>query len=106
NEVKIEVDRIDIDRVLTEIRGDHLKVHIEGNRGIRNAEVKVYITFKELEGLHAGSGAYVILEDDLEASSFDASSSSGANLKLEGKVRAKEMILDVSMWCIPLRRSY
>jgi len=96
NEVKIEVDNIDIDRVMTEIKGDHLKVHIEGNNRLRNVEVKVYITFQELEGLHAGSGAYVILEDDVESNSFDASTGSGANLKLEGRVRAERMNLDAS----------
>ncbi|MEN0050683.1 MAG: head GIN domain-containing protein [Bacteroidota bacterium] len=96
NEVKIEAENIDIDRVLTEIKGDQLKVHLEGNNWRRNPEVRVYITFRELEGLHASSGAYVILQDDVESSSFDASSSSGANLKLEATVKAKDFYVDAS----------
>lgn len=96
NEVKIEVDNIDIDRVLTEIKGDRLKVHLDGNNWRRNPEVKVYITFTDLEALHASSGAYVILEDDVESASFDASSSSGANLKLEARVKAREIYVDAS----------
>ncbi|MEM8523246.1 MAG: head GIN domain-containing protein [Bacteroidota bacterium] len=96
NEVKIEADNISIDRVLTEVRGDRLKVHLDGNNWRRNPEVRVYITFKELEGLHAGLGAKVILEDDVEADVFDASTGSGANMKLEGRIRAKDMSLDAS----------
>lgn len=98
NEIKIEAENIDLDRIITEIKGDELKIHIDNDWKMsnRNINVKVYLTFTDLEELHASSGAYVVLEDDVTANSFEAKSSSGAQLKITATVRAKEMMIDAS----------
>ncbi|MEM9884689.1 MAG: head GIN domain-containing protein [Bacteroidota bacterium] len=98
NKIKIEAENIDLNLVRTDIRGDELRIHIENDwkRKNRNIDVKVYLTFTDLEALDANSGAYVILEDEITSNSFDASVGSGANIKVEKTIHAKEMDIDAS----------
>ncbi|MEM0993551.1 MAG: head GIN domain-containing protein [Bacteroidota bacterium] len=98
NRIKIEAENIALDLIRTDIRGDELRIHIgnDWKRKNRNINVKVYLTFTDLEALHANSGAYVILEDEITSNSFDASVGSGANIKAEETIHAKEMDIDAS----------
>ena len=93
-EARVVSENIDIDEVLTEVRGDRLKIHLEGNN-YRNVNVQVYVSYKQLSALGASSAASIEAEDPIEASGdFDVDVSSAGEIK--AAISADEMTLDAS----------
>lgn len=101
NQVEIEVDNVDLDNIITEVRGGKLVVKVEQNfwKNIlgksRNRDVDVVITYTEdLEGLSISSGARVETDGAIETRDIEISCSSGANGDIE--VEASEVEISVS----------
>jgi hypothetical protein len=98
--------------VLTEVSGSYLKVHMkDGNH--RNIDVKVYVTYVQLDKLSASSAGSIYsdgsikatnmevnassagtIEVTVEANALNASSSSAGDIELKGKV--KTIIVEAS----------
>ncbi len=91
--VKVEASGIDLDEVLTEIYGDRLKIHLEGNR-YRNPSVKVYVTYVSLESIAASSAATVTADGIIKADRMDIDVSSAADVEV--KVEVNELTLSAS----------
>lgn len=91
-EARVVVDDIELDRVLTEVSGGRLKIHIDSDNkwGRRNNyDVDVYVTYKSLEALSASSAASIESEGTIQASGdFDVDVSSA------GEIRAKIVGID------------
>jgi len=90
-EAKIIARNIDLDEILTEVSGGHLKVHLEGNNH-NNINVSIDVTFVSLEGIYASSAADIKSSSVIEASNLKIKASSAADIDLEIKVST----LDVS----------
>jgi len=82
--ITITTSNIDIDRVVTEVRGDILRIYLDGNR-FRNIEVKITVVYKELRGIIVQSTAQIYSKSTIKADDFsiDVSSAGSADLKIE-----------------------
>ncbi len=80
--VTVETEDIDIDRVITEVSGTTLKIHLDGynNRGY---DITVYVTFVELEEISASSAASIFVESVVRARDLELSSSSAGDIEIE-----------------------
>jgi len=90
---KIEVKGIDLDEVLTETSGSKLRIHLErGNH--RNVDVKIWLTYVNLEEIDISSAASVQTESVLRADNLKVEASSAGDGKLE--VDVNELRVEVS----------
>lgn len=91
---RIEAEGIALDRVLTEVDGGTLKIHLEGDNH-RNVDVKVFVTYVNLDGLKASSAASLKVDGQVNTKgNFDISCSSAGSI--EASVNADEVDIDVS----------
>ena len=79
--IKIETERGGADRVVTELSGRTLKVHFEGNSS-RSRDVKLYVTFVNLNEIYASSAAGVYSKSIIESNDLEISVSSAATVEL------------------------
>ncbi|HRI80065.1 MAG TPA: head GIN domain-containing protein [Cyclobacteriaceae bacterium] len=79
--VKVETTGLSVDRVLTEVSGGALKIHMkEGNyRG--KTDVKVYVTYVDLEKISASSASNMFSDGVIKAKSLEIHVSSAANIE-------------------------
>jgi hypothetical protein len=103
---------IDMEDILTEVSGNGLRIHLKGN-SYRNIDVRIELTYRELDEISISSAARVVASEAITASSLeiDVSSagkgelnldagnveievSSAGNLELTGK--ADRLEIDVS----------
>lgn len=91
--VKVEVKGIDLDEVITEVSGGRLKVYLDNGR-YRNHVVKVYVTYRELDGISASSASSVFSEETIKADNFEINVSSAADVELA--LDANEVVVSVS----------
>ncbi len=80
--VEVEVSGIDMDEVITEVRGGRLKVYLSGN-WYRNHSVKVYVTFVNLEEISASSASTVYGEGVIKGERLEIGVSSAADVEVE-----------------------
>lgn len=91
--VRVEVDGIDLDDVITEVSGGRLQIHLDrGN--FRNVHVKVYVTYTSLNGISVSSAADVYSESVIKSEELDLSASSAGSMELE--VDVNELSISVS----------
>lgn len=90
---RVEVERVDLDDVLTEVAGGYLKVHMRDGNYRNRGTVKVYVTYVTLERISASSAANVFSEGTIKAGTLDVAASSAASVELA--VDAEEMSVDV-----------
>ena len=95
NVITIEASGVNPEKIITEVRGDVLKVYMEkGN--YRNVQATVYITYENLEAIsHSGSGN-MICKSDLAAPEFTMSNSGSGNLKSQGNIKAEHLSFSLS----------
>lgn len=96
NSIELEVDRFDIDRVLTEVRGDRLIVQLKRNsfsNRNRGRRIKAYLTYTEdMEAIVASTAAEIVFEDMIKSSRLKINTSTSG--QVEAKVQVK--FLDTS----------
>lgn len=91
--VKVVVDGIDLEDVITEVSSGRLKIHLDkGN--FRNIDVKVYVTYKKLEGISASSAADVYSESVIKSEILNLSASSAGSIDIE--VEVNELTISAS----------
>ncbi|MDE0471872.1 MAG: DUF2807 domain-containing protein [Ekhidna sp.] len=91
----------DLDKILTDVFGDRLKIHIDNGRkwkwkSNKSVNVDVYVTYKSISGLSASSAASINSEGVIKANSnfdVDVSSAGDINAKIVG---IDELNIDVS----------
>ena len=93
NEAVIKVDNIDLEDISTEVRGDRLKIELDGYRH-RNIDVSITLTYKKIEEISVSSAADVVTQGPIKSQSIDISVSSAGYAKLE--IDAEEIDVDVS----------
>lgn len=94
NTARIETTGVDTDKVLTEVSGSGLNIHME-NGSYRSTTVKVYLTYKSnLEAIKASSSSSVTGKSVIKSNEMSVKVSSSAFADLS--VDAKELDIDVS----------
>jgi len=88
--VSITARGIDIDRVVTEVRGGILRIYLDGNR-FRNVDVKVSVTFTEIIGVSVNSAAEVYSQSVIKADNFNIDVSSAGSTELELEANSVEI---------------
>ena len=105
--LKVEVSGVSLDKVITEVSGSYLKIHMKDERYRGSLDVKVYVTYVKLNKLSASSAGSIFsdeaikttdmeigassagsVEVTLEAENVTVSSSSAADVELRGKARS------------------
>ena len=82
NELTVEADENLHDIIITEVRGDMLRIYTE--KSIWRAKArKVYLTVTDLEELKATSGSDVVSQGVLKVKDIEVSTSSGADMRIE-----------------------
>lgn len=83
NKIELEVDYVDIDRVLTEVRGGSLHVHMDrGN--YRRKLVRAVLTYTEtLEEIKVSTAAEAVFEDKLEGRSLEITTSTSGYVDIK-----------------------
>ena len=91
--IKVETTDIRLSDVLTEVSGSNLKIHMrDGNQ--RRGNVKVYVTYVNLNKVSASSASNVFSEGIIHSSSLDVSVSSAASVELA--IEAESSIVEAS----------
>ena len=81
-ELTVEADENLHDYIMTEVRGDELRIYVDGNIW-RSKARKVHLTVTTLEELKATSGSDVVSQNIIKAKDLEVSTSSGADMKIE-----------------------
>jgi hypothetical protein len=80
---KVEASGSRLSDVLTEVSGSYLKIHMRDDYSFRGKrDVKVYVTYVELDKISASSASNVFSEGAIKASSMDVHASSAANIEI------------------------
>ncbi|MEP0987869.1 head GIN domain-containing protein [Ekhidna sp.] len=95
-EARIVSENVDLEDVLTEVSGDRLKIHLDGNNW-KNVDVEVYVTYTSLNGISASSAASLTAKNPIDAngSDFDVDVSSAGDIIAEIE-NADELSVDAS----------
>jgi hypothetical protein len=91
--VKVEVENVPLNSVITEVSGNYLRIHMaEGS--YKNRKVRVDVTYVALERISVSSASSVVSEGTLQSNNLTISGSSAASLELT--LDAGEVRVDVS----------
>ncbi|WP_176723330.1 head GIN domain-containing protein [Roseivirga misakiensis] len=90
NSIELDVDRIDLDRVITEVRGDRLIVQLRRNSYSRRNNrriIKAYLTYtEEIEEIAASTSAEVIFEDMIKGKELTIQTSTSGSVEVKAEV--------------------
>jgi hypothetical protein len=92
NRTSLEVETSEdlIKKLITEVRGDKLKIYFDGNF-IWAKTANVYVQAEEISKISASGGADVIGEDEITGRDLELSASGGSDIKLEVDVDNMEV---------------
>jgi len=91
--VRVEITGARLSDVLTEVSGGYLKIHMKDG-SYRNRNVKVYVTYVNLNKVSASSASNVFSEGTIRSGSFDVSVSSAASVELA--IEAESSMVEAS----------
>jgi len=80
---KVEVYGVSIQNVITEVSGSYLKVHMRDGNYKGRVEVKVYVTYTQIEKLSASSAGNIYSQGVIKTSSLEVGASSAGNIEIE-----------------------
>lgn len=80
--VKVEVTGVSLSDVLTELSGGYLKIHMRDGNYHGRRDVKVWVTYVELDKISASSASNVFSEGPIKTGTMDIHASSAANIEI------------------------
>lgn len=93
--VKIIAEGLSPDKIITEVKGNTLEVHIE--RGdYRDIKVKIYLTYKTLSEINKSGSGNLTCNSDLTASDFTLHISGSGNTIISKKIKGQQVKLEKS----------
>jgi hypothetical protein len=99
--VVVEAESDDMEKIITKVEDGILKIYVKDKSwsgfNWKNRTLKVYVSFKEMDKLHASAGSGVDAESSFKLGSFALHVSSGANVKLD--LEATDMDVSASSGC-------
>lgn len=94
NEAVVEVDDVDLDEVVTEVRGSELKIERDNRdryNNNRRGEVVIRLTYKSIDEISVSSAASVFSKTKIKADNFELTASSAGRMELELDVKDLEV---------------
>lgn len=86
NKIEIEVDYIDLEDVITEVRGGRLHIHLERGR-YRRKWIKAYLTYTDDPSyITVNTAAEVVFKNKVTTRSLDINTSTSGLVELEAEV--------------------
>jgi hypothetical protein len=86
-EVTVEAESEDINKIITEVEGGVLKIYVKEkswfNMNWKSKPRKIYVSFKTLDKIDASAGSDVVSEGRLKLSELKVDASSGSDVRLE-----------------------
>lgn len=83
-----------IEHLVTEVKGETLKIYLDKNLGWTYSDIKIYLEAKKIQKIHASGGSDVKCENTIESRDLDLRASGGSDIKLE--VDTKNLEVNVS----------
>ncbi|MAZ26121.1 MAG: DUF2807 domain-containing protein [Cytophagaceae bacterium] len=84
--INIEADDNLLQYIITEVKGDKLKIYVKNGVNIRpSGKIKATVPFKDLEGASLAGSGTMVNESPITASSFDCAVAGSGNLILDLK---------------------
>jgi hypothetical protein len=80
--VKVETTGTSPSNVITEIAGSSLKIHMKDGNYRGKKDVKVYVTYVELDKISASSASNVFSEGPIKTNTMEVHASSAANIEI------------------------
>lgn len=82
DEVRLESKGFDLNKVITEVKGDKLDIKLEkGNH--RNVNITVYVTVQELESIGGSGSGNMYVQSDIESRNFSIGNSGSGNIEMQ-----------------------
>lgn len=82
DEVRLESKGFDLNKVITEVKGDKLDIKLEkGNH--RNVNITVYVTVRELESIGGSGSGNIYVQSDVESRNFSIGNSGSGNIEMQ-----------------------
>src|SRR5687767_10559895 len=79
---RIETSGINLQNIITEVSGNYLKIYLKDGHYNNSRNIKVYITYVEINKLSASSAASIFSEGTLKVKEMDISSSSASSIEI------------------------
>ncbi|MDN5204441.1 head GIN domain-containing protein [Fulvivirgaceae bacterium BMA10] len=90
----IEVRGAETDDVKTDVSGSALRIRMNSDRRYKNVDVKIRLTYKEIEEIEVNSAAKIVTESAIKTDYLEVSATSAADAVLE--VEVEELSIDVT----------
>ncbi len=84
--VRVEIENADVTDVITEIDGRKLNIKLK-TKIYKDMSVMVYVTYKSLKAISAGTGAFISSDDILYAENLDLKAGTGSTIILDLDVK-------------------
>ncbi len=85
DEVRLESKGFDLDKVITEVKGDELKIRLKKGSH-RNVNITAYVTVRELEAIGGSGSGSMYVESDVESRNFSIGNSGSGNIEMQNLV--------------------
>lgn len=94
DEVRLESSGFDLNKVITEVDGDKLKIKLEkGN--YKNVNIKVFVTVRELESVGNGGSGDMMINSDFGANTFSIGLSGSGSITTQN-INAEKLSVGMS----------
>lgn len=93
--VKVEAEGVAPEKIITEVSGETLKIHME-NGNYNNRTVTVYVTFKALEEISCNSAAKIKGKSTINGDELEINVNSAGKVELDVDVKSLEISLSSS----------
>jgi len=86
---KIEAANFPLDKLIMEVEGNILKIYQENYfKPSWGAKVKIYITYKQLEGVKNSGSGNLLCRSEIAGSETEIQSSGSGDIRIEGNIKA------------------
>jgi len=82
DEVRLESDGFDLDKVITEVKDNKLKIKLENGRH-KNVKFTAYVTVKNLESIGVSGSGNMIIESDIDSRKFSIGQSGSGDVQMQ-----------------------
>ncbi|HEX8577191.1 MAG TPA: head GIN domain-containing protein [Flavobacterium sp.] len=90
-----EIKNLNPSEILTEVKNDKLILYIKGNKR-QNAYAKIYITYKNLDGIYNSGSGNILCNDDLSGKKLSINTSGSGKLISKGAFKFETIAIDIT----------
>jgi hypothetical protein len=80
--VRVEVDGMSLNDVITEVSGSYLRIHMSSNNSRNRGSAKVFVTYVRVDKLSASSAGNIFSDNPVTADDMELSASSAGSIEI------------------------